>query len=239
MGDYGCAVFIVESSNPKNLGNTLQDLYPLNTSVNVLSNKHENRSNLAQYEDHKSDKKNGKELEQEDNLPHGLPLTFTEKLENSSVSLKKDGFDLEYIDEKEKCRVEENIEVDVSAISLAAEVPVEETDDDAYQEYASGLVHPWNKVRLSVPSSTALKDRHGNYPSAVNIWSSLASHWLPSAHCNNSSNFSDLSSFPSLKSHYVRLPKPGESFTSLEHLNQEFRELLRAKRAGRQDCRQS
>ena len=75
--------------------------------------------------------------------------------------------------------------------------------------------------------------------SAANVSSSLASHWIPSSNCDYNSDYRSLSSFISLRSHYVRLPDPGKSFSSLEHLDQEFRELLRAQRAGRQDCRQS
>ena len=76
-------------------------------------------------------------------------------------------------------------------------------------------------------------------PTDSNSSSSLLSHWLPSSYTDNRCNFNSLSSFPSLRSHYVRLPKPGETFTTLQHLAKEFRELLRAQWAGRQDCRQS
>ena len=66
---------------------------------------------------------------------------------------------------------------------------------------------------------------------------SLISHWLPLFN-DRSSNIGNLSSIVSLRAHYVRLPNPGKEFSSLEHVEQEFRELLRAKRRG-QDCRQS
>ena len=66
---------------------------------------------------------------------------------------------------------------------------------------------------------------------------SLISHWLP-LFSDSDSNIGNLLYIVSLRSHYVRLPNPGEVFTSLEHVEQKFRELLRRKRRG-QDCRQS
>ena len=66
---------------------------------------------------------------------------------------------------------------------------------------------------------------------------SIVSHWFPLP-SDNSFNLGNLLVTPSMRSHYVRLPNPGDAFTSLEHLNHEFRELLRARRRG-QDCRQS
>ena len=64
---------------------------------------------------------------------------------------------------------------------------------------------------------------------------SQVSHWMPSSHCHKRSNISSISS---LRSHYVRLPNPGQEFSKLEHMEQEFRELKRAWREG-QNCRQS
>ena len=69
-----------------------------------------------------------------------------------------------------------------------------------------------------------------NHPSAP----SQVSHWLPLL-CNKSTP-SNLSSLPSLVPHYVRLPNPGKVFSSLEHLEVEFRELLRTRR--HQNCKQ-
>ena len=65
---------------------------------------------------------------------------------------------------------------------------------------------------------------------------SQVTHWLPLAYCKNSSIHGNLSSIPSLISHYVRLPNPGKVFSSLEHLEYEFKELLKGRR--HQDCRQ-
>ena len=66
---------------------------------------------------------------------------------------------------------------------------------------------------------------------------SLLSHWIPStiSYCPSG----DISSILSMPSHYVKLPDPGEVFTSLEHLLQEYREMMRAQRqAFLEECRQ-
>ena len=65
---------------------------------------------------------------------------------------------------------------------------------------------------------------------------SQVSHWLPLSYCKNRASHGNLSSIPSLISHYVRLPDPGKEFSSLEHLEHEFKELLRGRR--NKDCRQ-
>ena len=66
---------------------------------------------------------------------------------------------------------------------------------------------------------------------------SLVSHWFP-LWSDKDFTIGNFLSIPSLRSHYVRLPDPGKAFTSLEHVEYEFRELLRAKRQG-QDCKLS
>ena len=76
-----------------------------------------------------------------------------------------------------------------------------------------------------------------NESSYGSIVPSLVSHWFP-FWSDKDSNIGNLLSIPSLRSHYVRLPDPGKAFTSLEHVEYEFRELLRAKRQG-QDCKLS
>ena len=70
---------------------------------------------------------------------------------------------------------------------------------------------------------------------------SLVSHWYPfSRSCSSNNNFDigNLFAISSLRAHYVKLPKPGEAFSSLTHMDEEFRQLLRARRGG-QECRQS
>ena len=64
----------------------------------------------------------------------------------------------------------------------------------------------------------------------------LVSHWIPLCHINLNSTGGDLSSLLSFRSHYTRLPSPGERFTAMEDMMQEFRVLLNAQRQG---CKQS
>ena len=84
----------------------------------------------------------------------------------------------------------------------------------------------------------------GNYASTMKVEShclSLVSHWYPfsmSYSSDNNSGIGNLFSIPSVRAHYVKLPKPGEAFSSLTHMDEEFRQLLRARRGG-QECRQS
>ena len=81
-------------------------------------------------------------------------------------------------------------------------------------------------------------DAHDGNLADSNSLSSLVSHWLSSSYNNIYINSNNLSSLTSLKSQYVRLPIPGKTFTSLQHLDHAFRELLRPHRAGHQDCSQ-
>ena len=68
---------------------------------------------------------------------------------------------------------------------------------------------------------------------------SLVSHWIPSCFINRNSTCG-LSSISSLRSHYSRLPSPGERFTAMEDMMVEFRVLLNAQKQGYKDsCRQS
>ena len=66
---------------------------------------------------------------------------------------------------------------------------------------------------------------------------SVVAHWFPLPRDNNFDTGNALTT-PSMRSHYVRLPNPGETFTALEHYDQEFQELLRARRRG-ENCRHS
>ena len=93
---------------------------------------------------------------------------------------------------------------------------------------------------LSVPKLPPDTLEH-SYATTMKVFAtcvpSVVTHWfsLPS---NNNFNTSNVLTTPSMRSHYVRLPNPGETFTALEHYDQEFRELLRARRRG-ENCRQS
>ena len=70
--------------------------------------------------------------------------------------------------------------------------------------------------------------------------SSLASHWNPSTDTEFSFNQFNLASMASMRSHYVRIPNPGDSFTAFEDLLQDYRVFLRQQRQELlRDCRQS
>ena len=98
-------------------------------------------------------------------------------------------------------------------------------------------------------SPTCISCKHNNISSAsgpfasfsnLGMPSSLAAHWIPRLTLNCTSFSRDLSSISSLRSHYVRLPYPGDFFTSMEDVRQEFKEFLRVQRqAMLEECIQS
>ena len=67
----------------------------------------------------------------------------------------------------------------------------------------------------------------------------LISHWIPTFYKFDRSR-SDLTSISTLRSHYVRLPNPGDYFTANEEIMQEFRILLNKQHQSyKEECRQS
>ena len=68
---------------------------------------------------------------------------------------------------------------------------------------------------------------------------SLVAHWVPSfEECKTEKR--SLSSITSMKSHYVRLPDPGGTFSAMEDVMQEFRILLNKQQQQFSDnCKQS
>ena len=80
-------------------------------------------------------------------------------------------------------------------------------------------------------------DTFFSFPTGMPI--SLVSHWIPSLEECEFGKCS-LSSITLMKSHYVRIPDPGGSFSAMEDLMQEFRILFNQQRqqiSG--DCKQS
>ena len=72
------------------------------------------------------------------------------------------------------------------------------------------------------------------------IPSSLSCHWIPALSDFYSFTPSNLSTMPSMRAHYVRIPNPGSSFTAMEDVLQEFRVIWRAQRQEMlNDCKQS
>ena len=58
---------------------------------------------------------------------------------------------------------------------------------------------------------------------------SLVTHWIPSS-TKSGLEYRCLSSLHTMRSHYVKLPNPGEKFTAVEDLLQEFRLMLKKQR---------
>ena len=58
---------------------------------------------------------------------------------------------------------------------------------------------------------------------------SLVTHWTPSS-TKSGLEYGCLSSLHTMRSHYVKLPNPGEKFTAMEDLLQEFRLMLKKQR---------
>ena len=72
------------------------------------------------------------------------------------------------------------------------------------------------------------------------IPTSLVSHWNPKLFFNENCEYGALSSIMTLRSHYIKLPNPGERFTDMEDIMQEFRVLLnRRSQAFKEECKQS
>ena len=69
---------------------------------------------------------------------------------------------------------------------------------------------------------------------------SLYGHWIPALPDAHNFAHSNISSMPSMRAHYVRIPNPGCSFTAMEDVLQEFRVMWRAQRQEMMnDCKQS
>ena len=133
--------------------------------------------------------------------------------------------------------MEENLEIEIAKDNYRYKC-----EGDIGKEEFSKI--PAAKVTTDEKYDTTEHFHNRDYSSAMKVVTpcvpSLVSHWIPlSKLCSDDNlSFDNISAIPSLRSHYVRLPNPGEAITSLSHLDQEFRELLRVHRRG-QDCRQS
>ena len=153
--------------------------------------------------------------------------------ESNSVSSRPDSFSEVSLDEAVSHQLDLEDQVPDSEdhyCSICA------TKIDVYEpEYFSG--------ELVNPACTSCKDNAAETFSSFPVDgmpSSLASHWLPSTPTENGFVYFNLSSMPSMRSHYIRIPNPGDSFTALEHLLQDYRVFLRRQRQELlEDCRQS
>ena len=82
-------------------------------------------------------------------------------------------------------------------------------------------------------------DSFKSFPSG-GMPTTLVAHWIPSHLIGRDSACSDLSKIPSFRSHYFRLPNPGEQFTAMEEMMQQFRILLNSQQqCYKEGCRQS
>ena len=101
-------------------------------------------------------------------------------------------------------------------------------DQDQDEDLISDFSGPG--IPLSLTSHWPLPNTH--YIESLGSLTSLRAHYA-----SQDGKINDLSALCSLRSHYVRLPNPGKAFSSLEHLEYEFKELLRTSK--HQGCRQS
>ena len=99
--------------------------------------------------------------------------------------------------------------------------------------------HEVNPACSRCRSDDVLLDPFYSFPND-DMPSTLVTHWIPISFFNNSRQYGALSTITTLRSHYLKLPNPGGSFTSMEDLMQEFRVLLnKQSQAFKEDCRQS
>ena len=105
----------------------------------------------------------------------------------------------------------------ICAVTIANYVP----------DYFCG--EPLNPACIRCKSAASIEepDPFSSFP-VFGMPISLASHWNPIPAFQE--NSLDISSILSMRSHYVRIPDPGATFSSMEHLLQDFREILRVQR---------